>query len=722
MNNARLEKLIEQMTLEEKVGQLIQLSADFFGTGTELTGPAQSWGLSADELAGIGSCIGGKDATAIRKIQEEHLRSDRNKIPLVFMRDVIHGYRTIYPIGLGLSGSFDPELVAECTKMAAKEAAASGVHVTFAPMVDLVRDPRWGRVMESCGEDPHLASVMAETQVKAYQGEDVSAHNRLAACVKHFAAYGGAESGRDYNAVEISERTLRQFYLPSYKACVDAGVKMLMPSFNDLNGIPSTANPFLMKQILREEWGFDGMVISDWAAIYELMVHGVAENRREAARMAFENGCHMEMVSNAYYKHLASLVRDGVIAESAIDDAVRHVLRLKDALGLFDDPYHGGDDELANALALCDAHRAIVRRAAEESAVLLKNDNVLPFSEETKRIAIIGPFADEHAIHGPWSAMGRPEETVSVYEGIAKLMPHAEIRVEKGCGSRITDTDKSGFDAAIEAAGWADAVILALGEPSDYSGEGNCRTDLRLPGVQEDLARAVATANANSVLLLFNGRPLVLKDICDVMPAILEMWFPGTEGGNAAAALLFGKVNPCGKLAMTFPASVGQCPIYYNRTNTGRPKGTPDDQPKRFVSGYLDCGNLPLFFFGQGLSYTTFNYESIMLDKQEMTPSETLTVTVRVKNIGTRIGKEVVQLYLRDMVSSAVRPIQELIAFEKISLAPGESKDVRFAVKESMLRFWNARNEYLSETGDFTLSVGYADHMVLSASFRLCKN
>ena len=716
-----IKALLAQMTLEEKIGQLIQLSADFFGTEAELTGPAQSWGLTEEQLAMVGSCIGGKSAAEIRRIQENHLKKDRNKIPLLFARDVIHGYRTIYPIGLAMAGSFDPALMTECTEMAAKEAAAGGTHLTYAPMVDLARDARWGRVMESCGEDPLLASVMGAAQVKAYQGESVADPDRLAACVKHFAAYGGGEAGKDYNTVEISERTLREFYLPSYRACIDAGVKMLMPSFNNLNGLPSTANPFLMKKVLREEWGYDGAVISDWAAINELCVHGVAADLKEAARMAFENGCHIEMLSKAYYSHLIELVNEGRVSESSIDDAVLHVLRLKDELGLFDDPFHGADDARGAAMYLSDAHRAIARRAALESIVLLKNNGVLPFSEKVSRVAVIGPFAEEKNIRGPWSALGTEAETVSIKEGVSALLQDAEILTAKGCGNLVSDTDKEGFAEAVALAKEADAVILCVGEPMKYSGESNSRADICLPGVQAELVQAVTEVNKNAVVVVFNGRPLALKNIYDQAPAILDAWFPGSEGGNAVAELIFGRANPCGKLAMSFPKAVGQCPLYYNRTNTGRPKTKADDEFHSGRSGYLDCGNLPLFFFGEGLSYTTFSYESMTLDKSEMREDDTLTVTVTVKNSGTRDGKEVVQLYLRDMVSSAVRPIQELIAFEKIFLSAGETREVRFEIRESMLRFYNAENKCLSEAGEFRLSVGYADHPYLTESFWLVK-
>ena len=715
-----LKALLSQMTIEEKVGQLIQLSADFFGTDTELTGPAQSWGLSTQQLSTIGSCIGGKDADDIKRIQENHLASDRNKIPLLFMNDVIHGYRTIYPINLGLSCSFDPALVGECTEMAAREAAAGGVHVTFAPMIDLVRDARWGRVMESCGEDTVLASALGAAQVKAFQGDDISSHDRLAACVKHFAAYGAGESGRDYNSVEISERTLRQFYLPTYKACIDAGVKMLMPSFNDMNGVPSTANSFLMKQILKDEWHFDGTVISDWAAIHELTIHGVAEDLREAAKMAIDHGCHIEMCSRAYYQNLASLVKSGAIPESMLDDAVMHVLRLKDELGLFDDPFHGADMSRGNAMYLSAEHREIARKAAEESAVLLKNDGTLPFSDNVKKVAVIGPYANEFSVLGCWSAKGKKEEAVTALSGISSLLSDAEIVTANGCGYLYDDTDKSGFDEALELAGSADAVVLCVGEPAHYSGEANSRATLGLPGVQAELVRAVAAANKNCAVVLFNGRPLDLTAIYDASPAILEMWFPGSECGNALANLLFGKANPCGKLTMSFPKSVGQCPIYYNRMLSGRPKWKlPDEVYQPFSNGYLDCGSRPLFFFGEGYSYTSFEYESMELDSKELTADGKICVTVKLKNVGDMRGKEVVQLYIRDKVSSAVRPVQELLAFSKIELDANESCEVRFQITEPSLRFWNAQNKLISEPGEFEVFVGYADHRFLEDTFRL---
>lgn len=720
MKKTNLKKLLAQMTLEEKVDQLLQLASMFYTKNkTEITGPINHFGLDDESLTRVGSLLGTMHASDVIAIQKKHLEEDRNKIPMLFMRDVIHGFRTIYPVPLGLSCSFDPDLAAECSRMAAKEASAGGIHLTFTPMVDYARDARWGRVMEGCGEDPLLASRMGAAQVKAFQGDDLSNHDNIAACVKHFAAYGGAEAGRDYNTVEISERVLRQYYLPAYKACIDAGVTMLMPSFNDINGVPSTANKWLMNKVLRREWGYKGLVISDYNAVGELVVHGVAKDMREAAKLAFECGVDIEMMSPAYHKHLASLIKDGELDEKQLDRSVMKVLRLKRNLGLFEDPYHGASQEKEDAICLSSVHREIARRAAEESAVLLKNDGTLPLSLETKKIALIGPFADNNAIKGSWACSGKDEETCTVREGIAELLTDAEITVARGCGDTWDDNDRSGFDEAVAAAKAADAVVLCLGEPQDYSGEGNCRTDIGLPSLQVELARAVIAANANTVVVLFNGRPLTLTRLDEIAPAILEMWYPGTEAGRAVADLIFGKANPCGKLAMSFPKSVGQCPIYYNYYRTGRPKQRADGVRERFISNYIDCGNQPLYFFGQGLSYTEFAYDEIVLDKSEMCADETLKVSVKITNTGKLAGKETVQFYLCDLVSSAVRPVQELIGFEKIYLEPGEIKIVTLDITEPMLRFWNAENKHVSEAGEFTVSVGYADHMKSTKKFTL---
>lgn len=715
-----LQKILNEMSTEEKIGQLTQYNAQLFTQSSALvTGPDAALNLTGEDLQRVGSVLNFSSVAEMKAIQAQHLQHDRHGIPLVFMMDVIHGYRTIFPIPLGLSCSFDPGLAEECSRMAAQEASASGIQVTFTPMVDYSRDPRWGRVMEGGGEEPLLTGAMAAAQIRGFQGDDLSAPGNIATCVKHYAGYGGAEAGRDYNQVELSERELRQFYLPAYKACLDAGSPMIMPSFNSLNGVPSIANTWLMKKVLRDEWGFEGLVISDYNAVGELINHGVAADLKEAARLAFAHGCDMEMCSSAYIHHLAELVEEGVFSMDQLNAAVLRILRFKDTLGLFEDPCHGADQAKADALCLSDAHRSIVRRAACESAVLLKNDGVLPFSRSLRRIALIGPFANEHAILGSWSCNGDCAESTTVFDGVAEALPDAQLHLVRGCGCEWNDTDASGIAAAVDAARAADAVILCLGEPQHYSGEGNCRADLRLPGMQEELARQVLAANANAAVLLFNGRPLVLSAWSDLAPAILEMWYPGTEGGRAAADLLFGRANPCGKLSMTFPWSVGQVPVYYNHPNTGRPHWTHAPAHNGYSSDYIGCPTLPLYSFGHGLSYSRFVYESLSLSAQSMTADTAITVTVTLRNDSSVPGKETVQLYIRDLVGSVVRPVQQLIAFEKVALAPQETRQVTFTITEPMLRFWNADGECLSEPGDFQVSTGWADHLILTQQFRL---
>ena len=718
--NVDLKKLLSQMTLDEKIGQLIQLNANFFGKSeAEITGPTQKFGFDPEYIKNIGSALNFQGVEEMIAIQDRHMADDRNKIPLVFMMDVIHGYRTIYPIPLAMGASFDPELVAECSRMAAKEASAGGIQVTFTPMVDYVRDARWGRVMETCGEDPYLNGVMGAAQVKAFQGDDISDNDRVAACVKHFAAYGGAEAGRDYNTVEISERLLREYYFPAYKACIDAGVKMLMPSFNTLNGIPSIGNEWLMKDVLRGEWKYDGIVISDYNAIGELVIHGIAANAKQAANMAFDCGCHMDMMSKSYYSSLKALVEEGTIPEAEVDKAVMRMLEFKKELGLFDDPYHGASVERSREVTLTAENRAIARKAAEQCAVLLKNDGILPISENVGKVALVGPFATTNELKGFWSCDGRDEETVSVYEGVKAIIGEDRIITATGCSARHDELSREGFDEAVKAAAEADVVVLCLGEPQNYSGEGNSRADIGLPGVQMELVREVLKVNSNVAALVFNGRPLTLTELDATVPAILDMWFPGSEGGNAAANLLFGRANPSGKVTMTFPKAVGQCPIYYNRPRTARPKRTAEDVHQPYASNYIGCGNNPLYPFGYGLSYSNFVYESLELDADTMTADGEINVKITVRNDSDVAGKEVVQLYMYDTVASTVRPTQSLIAFEKIELGAGERKTVTFKVTEPMLRFYDFKCNFISEPGEFTLSTGYADNLILTKSFRL---
>ncbi|MBQ9082501.1 MAG: glycoside hydrolase family 3 C-terminal domain-containing protein, partial [Clostridia bacterium] len=505
------------------------------------------------------------------------------------------------------------------------------------------------------------------------------------------------------------------------KACIDAGAPLLMPSFNVLNGVPSVANEWLMKTVLREEWGYTGAVISDYDAVKELCVHGVAADIKEAARMAFDCGCDIDMCAAAYAHHLRALVEEGAISEAQIDASVQKVLELKERLGLFEDPYRGAAETAEPDNYLTPAHRDIARRAAEESAVLLKNDGVLPFDRSVRRVAVVGPFADEHAIIGFWSCNGRSEESVTVAEGIRTLLPEAEVTVVRGCGCLWMDDDRSGIADAVTAARQADAVVLCLGEPQDYSGEGNCRTDLTLPGVQEELAAAVAEVNPNTAAVLFSGRPLVLTRVAGKVPAMLQLWFPGTEGGAAAANLLFGAANPCGKLSMSFPWSTGQCPVYYNHTRTGRPQSHDGLVHEKFRSNYIDSPNAPLYPFGYGLSYSRMVYESLTLSRTTITPAETLTVSVTLRNDGPMDGKETVLLFMQDVVASNARPVQQLIAFEKVFLRAGERKTVTFEIGEPMLRFWNNRHCYVSEAGEFRLSVGCAGERQFETAFRLLK-
>ncbi len=717
-----LEKLIKQMTLDEKIGQMSQVVfSTFTGVAGEATGEG---GDDADQKYvkhHLGSALGGITAESAISVQKEHLQNDRNKIPMLFMCDVIHGHTTIFPVPLAMGCTFDPDLLEECSAMAGREAAATGIHVTFNPMVDYVRDPRWGRVMETYGEDAYLNGLMGAAIVRGFQGKDLKNPMSVATCVKHFAAYGAAEAGRDYNSAEISEYSLREYYLPPYKACLDAGAEMVMPSFNTVNGIPVNGNSHLMKEILKDEWGFDGVVISDWGAIIQCVEHCYTENEKEAARIALNNGCDIEMCSYAYVDNFKELLDEGAITMEQIDSAVMRILKLKEKMGLFENPYRGASVEKEKELILCPEHRDIVRRAAENAAVLLKNDGVLPFSDSVKRIALIGPFAEDHMINGTWSAVGKAEHTVNMHQGIAKLLPEAEIEVVAGCTNLWDDTDVSGIDAAVEAARNADAVIICVGENENYSGEGNSRVDLRLPGVQEELVRRVCAVNPNSAVVLFNGRPLVLMEVDKAAPAILDMWFPGTEGGNAAANLLFGKVNPSGKVSMSFPKAVGQCPIYYNHPNTGHPVEDVEDRHVPFRSNYIDCGNLPLFPFGYGLSYGKFEYRDLQISADTMTPGETITVNIRLANTGAMAGREVVQLYMRDHFGTTVRPVQELIDFTSVWLEPGEEKTVTFTVDESKLVMWTAEQKFDTEAGVFSLYTGCADHLLLEKQFRLIK-
>lgn len=719
MNELKLISLIEQMSIEEKISQLMQLATPFYEVAEsegQITGPMEAMGITDDIINNSGSVLGLSGAKEVLQVQKAYLSKSRLGIPLLIMADIIHGYKTIFPVPLGLSCSWDMELAENSAVVAAAEASAAGVHVTFAPMVDLVRDPRWGRVMESTGEDPYLNSQFARAFVRGFQGEDLTNdHSRVAACVKHFAAYGAAEGGRDYNTVDMSEWRLRETYLPAYKAALEEGCKMVMAAFNTVDGIPATGNKRLLRNLLRDEWGFDGVLISDWGAVKELIPHGVASDEKEAAYKAIHAGIDIEMMTPAYVHHLKQLIEEGQVDEALIDEAVLRILKLKVELGLFDNPTRGASVQLEQEITLSEAHRSAARDAAAKSCVLLKNDNVLPLQAEQK-IALIGPFAQSGDILGPWSWMGSKEEAVQLYSGMTTTTDSSKISVTQGCG--IETATESQMDAALETARSADVIVLALGEDSLMSGEAGCRADIRLPQVQLDLIAKLKQLNKPMVAVLFNGRPLDLHGVYDQVDAVLEAWYPGTEGGIAIAELLYGKRNPSAKLTMSFPYSVGQVPVYYNHFRTGRPQGAADAQ-ERYVSQYLDIPNEPLLPFGFGLSYTTVAYSEAHISSETMSMEQPLTISVQVANTGNITGEEIVQLYVRDLVGDVVRPVKELKDFRKITLEPGESQKITFTLTEEQLRYHHQDLQYTSDPGDFIAYVGTSSQACAELKFKL---
>src|SRR5213082_3022681 len=638
----QIDSLLARMTLEEKLGQLNQVSVDGQPNAEQLD-------LARKGLVGSFLNLAGADAT--HAAQHVAVTESRLHIPLILGLDVIHGYRTIFPIPLAEAASWDSEAVEAAAHVAAREAAAAGVNWTFAPMVDIARDPRWGRIAEGAGEDPYLGSAMAAARVRGFQGRDLRAPDAVLATVKHFAAYGGAEGGRDYNTVDLSERTLREAYLPPYHAAIDAGAGSVMTSFNEIGGIPSTASPWLMTTLLRREWGFRGFVVSDWTAVAELLKHGVAGTRADAGKLALEAGVDMDMVSRIYVNDLPALVRAGRIPMAVVNEAVRRVLRAKAALGLFDDPYHGATPERERAALLAPEHRQLARRVAEEAIVLLKNDaQLLPLGSRVRTVAVIGLLADDKvSALGSWPGRGDPRDAVTPLEGIKARAGSVSVLYAKGCG--ITDTATAGFADAVAAAKQADVAVLVLGEAGDMSGEAASRAELDLPGVQERLLEAVQATGTPVVLVVNSGRPLTIAWAAAHVPAIVESWFLGVETGPALAAVLFGDVSPSGKLPVTFPRAVGQIPLYYNHKNTGRPTG-----PDKYTSKYTDLPVTPLFPFGHGLSYTTFSYRDLRLSAPRITPAGTLRASVTVTNTGSREAAEVVQLRSEEHTSELQSP------------------------------------------------------------------
>lgn len=730
---AKVDSLLRQMTLDEKIGQLVQYGDSGEAGNAELSSaergpgknPAADIKIDAMQLAAagrLGSMLNVVGAARTNAFQRAAVEKSRLHIPLLFGADILHGYRTIYPIPLGLAATFDPEMVQSVSRISAEEATTAGVRWFYSPMVDISRDPRWGRTQEGAGEDPYLGAAMARAYIRGYQGDSLANPDSVAASVKHFAAYGAAEAGREYNTTDMSLSRLEQVYLPPYKAAVEAGAATIMSAFNALNGVPSTADAFLLRDVLRKEWGFDGFVVSDYTAVMELRNHGIALDAATATQKAFMAGVNIDMMSHYYDTELPELIRSGAVPMSAVDEAVREVLRVKFALGLFDHPYARGTE----VTAAVPEHRPLVRRAAEESLVLLQNramqagSPLLPLTKGPLKIALIGPLADDtQEMIGEWGNGGRVPDVVTLKDALearAKLTGGSVICAE---GTEISGTSESGFADAVAAARKADTVVMALGESSEMSGEAGSRAFLGLPGNQEQLLEAIVATGKPIVLVVFSGRPLVLDWAAGHIAAIVEAWFPGTEAGNAIAAVLFGDVDPSGRLPMSFPRAVGQEPLYYNQFPTGRPPfhadlTKPPTFDTRFVSRYIDVPNDALFPFGYGLSYTSFTYSGVTLSRSSVPLHEARQQGVRqliaasatVKNTGDRTGTEVVQCYVRNVGASLEQPIRSLEGFARVTLKPGESKVISFPLDFSELSFFDNSGREVIEPTHYTVWIG----------------
>jgi len=700
----RVDSVLHLMTLEEKIGQLNQYNDDHIATGPVTVDNDKTNQVRRGLVGSLLNCMGTDRTRSWQKIAMQ----SRMKIPLLFGQDVIHGYKTTFPIPLAESCSWDLTAMELSARIAATEASAGGIHWTFAPMVDISRDPRWGRVMEGAGEDTYLGSKIAYARVKGFQGDLSGATNQLMACTKHYAAYGAAIGGRDYNSVDMSERQLYETYLPPFKATVDAKVATFMTSFNDLNGVPSTGNKYLLRDILKDKWGFEGFVVSDWGAIGEMINHGYVKNEYEAASSAMNAGCDMDMESRDYKNNLIQLVKDKKVSVALIDDAVRRILKKKFELGLFDDPYKFCNPEREKNELNNPAHVAAAREVARKSIVLLKNEqHLLPLSKNTKTIAFIGPLVKAVKQNkGFWDVEVPGVDStniVSQWEGLKnKVGKSSTLLYAKGCD--IEGNNRDGFAEAVSIANQADVVILSIGERRDMSGEAKSRSNITIPGVQEDLLKALLATGKPVVVLLNAGRPLVFSYTAENAPAILYTWWLGSEAGNAIADVLFGDYNPSAKLTMTFPLSVGQIPIYYNHYNTGRP--ALDDSDHHYKSAYTDLSIYPRYEFGYGLSYTTFGYSNLQLSKKKIRPNDQLEVTATVTNTGKYAGEEIVQLYLRDVVGSIVRPVLELKDFKKVMLKAGESTTVTFRIDKEKLSFFNQQLQWVAEPGDFDIMIG----------------
>jgi beta-glucosidase len=730
--NDFINSLMKKMTLDEKIGQL-----NLVTPGGAVTGAVVSKDVDDKIRKGqVGGLFGITGPDKIRRAQEIAVKNTRLHIPLLFGLDVIHGHRTIFPIPLGLSSSWDTAMIKWSARIAANEATADGLNWVYSPMVDIARDPRWGRIAEGSGEDPFLGSQIAKVMVEGYQENDLSKDTTVMACVKHFALYGAAEAGRDYNTVDMSKVKMYNEYLPPYKAAVDAGAGSIMTSFNTINGIPATANKWLLTDLLRKQWGFKGLVVTDYTSISEMVNHGMGDDKK-VAELALNAGVDMDMVSEDILKYAAQLVKEGKVSVKTIDDACRRILEAKYKLGLFDDPYRYCNDERAKTELMSDANLKAAREVAARSFVLLKNDNQLLPLKKSGTIALIGPLADsKRNMLGTWSVSGDPEKSVTIIQGIKNVVGNnVNILFAKGAnisddsefikrvnvfGEEITVDKRSPeemINEAVETAGKADVIVAVLGEAADMTGESSSMSHIGLQQSQENLLKALVKTGKPVVLVLMNGRPMTLTWEDAHVNGILDVWFGGTEAGNAVADVLFGNYNPSGKITTTFPRNVGQIPIYYNHFNTGRPFH-PGDSPK-FKSDYLDVSNDPLYPFGYGLSYTTFSYSDISLSNKILKANGKITATVTVTNTGTVAGKETVQLYIRDMVGSIVRPVKELKGFHQITLAPGESKKVSFPISVNDLRFYNSDLKYVYEPGDFKVFIGTNSRDVKEADFKL---
>lgn len=707
--DGKVDSLLNEMTLQEKVGQMTLFTSDLTTTGPTMRDDYKK----LIKQGKVGAIFNAYGSEYTRQLQKMAVENSRLGIPLLFGYDVVHGFRTIFPIPLGEAASWDPELAKQTARVAAREATATGLHWTFAPMVDVARDPRWGRIAEGAGEDTFLNSRFASARVKGFQGDSLDDLQTLIACAKHFVAYGAAEGGRDYNTVNMSDRNLWEIYLPPFQAALDAGVGTFMTSFNEYNGVPATGNQYLFNTILRDKWDFEGFVVTDYTSIPEMIAHGFASNDKQAAHKAIEANVDMDMQSGLYLSELPKLVKEGVVDEDQIDQAVRRVLEMKYRLGLFEDPYRYVDAEREKEELLSEENRKVAREMARESIVLLKNeDSVLPLAKDIKDLAVIGPLADnKQELLGSWSAAGQWEDNVTVLQGIKEKIGN-NTRIHYAKGTEISGASENGFDEAIRAAQQSEVAIVALGEEEEMSGEAASRATLDLPGNQKRLLKAIHETETPVVFVLMSGRPLTITWADENISAILETWFLGTETGHAVADILFGDDNPSGKLPVTFPRRVGQVPYYYDHKNTGRPI-----TDKKYTSKYIDVENKPLYPFGYGLSYSTFEYSELELDKSKFSGSDSLQVSVEVSNTGDYQGEEVVQLYIRDMTASVTRPIKELKDFKKISLKPGKSSEVTFYLNREDLSFYDMNLNWIAEPGNFKVFVGTNSRNVKQADF-----